>query len=116
MKKIHVAINIIVLSIVPTFLVGCGALDDFVRVIIRNGADNVQPKVPGKPARIPLVHKNHQNELVKKCSRQAGKSAVVEAWERVNSSGRQVDENYLLSVTWLTQQLQIFRKIIHKLR
>lgn len=104
MKKIYAVINIIAVSVVPTFLVSCAALDDIARGIAKKGSsltDDVVEQVPkGKSAVVPVVPPRgvNQNKLLAKCSRQAGKSAVIEAWNQANSSGIQVYENYLLDV------------------
>lgn len=104
MKKIYTAVIITALSVVPTFLTGCAAFsDDIARIAAKqanNVGDDIARQVPKKStAFVPVVpHNANQNTLLQKCSRQAGKSAVVEAWKRNNSSGNQVSENYLVSV------------------
>ncbi|NEU72559.1 hypothetical protein PI95_008245 [Hassallia byssoidea VB512170] len=102
MKKIDVAVTIIVIPIISAFLTGCAALDDIARVGGRQG-DNLQPNVPGftnkKPTAVTVLPpKNLNQNRLEKCSRQTGKSAVVEAWNLASSSGSQVEENYLLNV------------------
>lgn len=93
------AIHIIAITISPAFLVSCTALDDLARLgasQVDDGARQI-PKI--KSAVIAPATKNiNQNKLVAKCNRQVGKSAVIEAWKRANSSGSQVYKNYLLDV------------------
>jgi hypothetical protein len=104
MKKIYAAVTIIAISVAPTILAGCAAMsDDIVRIATKQGSnvgDDVARQIPKKrTAVVPVISKSaNQNELLKKCSRQAGKTAVVEAWQRRTYSGSKVQENYLLGV------------------
>jgi hypothetical protein len=103
MSKLNAIFTIIAISVLPTFLAGCVAIsDDIARVAARQGSkagDDVARQVPKKGAAIvPPLSSNVNQELLDKCSRQVGKSAVVETWKQVNSSGSQVSENYLLGV------------------
>lgn len=104
MKKINVVFTIVIISVSPTLLVSCAGLsDDFGRLVtkpIGNTIDNVHPSVAKKPTRVPASVTNNSNldEYFKKCSKQTGKSAVVEAWHRKNFSGSQVPESYLIAV------------------
>lgn len=99
MKKIYMAIHIIAITISPAFLASCAALDDLARLgasQIDEGARQI-PKI--KTAVVATAPRNiNQNTLAAKCNRQVGKSAVIEAWKRANSSGSQVHKNYLLDV------------------
>jgi hypothetical protein len=104
MNKIYTAVTIIAISIVPTFLAGCAAIsDDIARIVakpVSNAGDDLVRQVPKKKIAVATVvpMNANQNKLLNKCSQQAGKSAVLEAWQRVNSSGSQVSENYLFGV------------------
>lgn len=98
MKKIYMAIHIIAITISPAFIASCAALDDLARL----GASQIDEgarQFPKIKSVVPPATKNiNQNTLAAKCNRQVGKSAVVEAWKRANSSGSQVHKNYLLDV------------------
>lgn len=116
MKKSYVVL--IALSIAPILLVGCASVsDDVAAIAIKQGSNlsddiakvtkqgrnltddatktfskNKTPVVPVTPENVSL------NKLLKKCTKQAGKSAVLEAWQRQSSSDNKVPEDYLFAV------------------
>jgi hypothetical protein len=105
MKKVYMAFTIIAITVAPTFLAGCASVsDDLVRVATRQGSsigDDVtrQASRNGDVAVSTVSRSVNQNELLKRCTQQARKSAVLEAWRRLDSSvSQQESENYLFTV------------------
>lgn len=103
MIKLNVAVTIIAISVLPKFLAGCAATDDIARIASRQGSnvgDDLARQVPNKRTAVSTaVSRNaDQYELLDRCRRQVGKSAVVVAWDQIQSSGGQVSEQYLLDV------------------
>jgi hypothetical protein len=118
MKKSYVVL--IAVSIAPMLLVGCASVSDEMATIVvkqgRNLGDDIASRATqqgsnvtddaaktfskNKTPVVPVTPKNvNLNKSLKKCAKQAGKSAVVEAWQRQGSSDNQVSEDYLLAVT-----------------
>jgi hypothetical protein len=105
MKKVYMAFTIIAITVAPTFLTSCASVsDDLVRVVTRQGSslgDDVtrQASRNGDAAVSAVSRSVNQDELLKRCTQQARKSAVLEAWQRLDSSvSQQESENYLFTV------------------
>lgn len=101
MKKIKAAVTIIFIPVISVFFTGCAALDDVTRIAARQGS-HVEDDLARQSAKIKsgvtVVPAKNLNQNIEKCSRQIGKSAVVEAWKLANTSGSQVEESYLFNV------------------
>ncbi|MBD2012450.1 hypothetical protein H6F96_00265 [Microcoleus sp. FACHB-53] len=116
MKKAYM--GLIAISIVQALLVGCASVsDDIARIATKQGSNLVDDvartaskqgsNVTDDAARqfsknetrvVPATSQNvNSNKLLKKCAHQAGRSAVVEAWQRQASSDNQASESYLLA-------------------
>ncbi|MFB2875995.1 hypothetical protein [Floridanema aerugineum] len=105
MSKLNVTLAMIAILTAPIFLSSCRSISDDIAKMARQGSkvgDDIpqQVAVPNNRTTVsPIVAKNvDQHELLNKCTRQTGKSAVTVAWEQAKSSGFQVSEQYLLNV------------------